>query len=242
MKQKKPKSLSIVIPVYNEAKTIKKIIHRVEKADTLGLKKEIIIVDDGSTDGTTQILKKAKLKNIKIYYRKKNKGKGAALRHGFKKTTGDIILVQDADLEYDPNEYTLLLKPVVEDKADVVYGSRFVSNRPHRVLYFWHSIGNKILTTLSNVFTNLNLTDMETGYKVFRKEIITEILPSLSSNRFDFEPEITAKIAKLAKNNGCRIYEVGISYFGRTYKEGKKIKWTDGLLTVWQIIKFNLRK
>ncbi len=242
MSNKKPQKLSVVIPAYNEKKTIEIIIARVLKANTLGLKKEIVVVDDGSTDGTKKILKKINNRNIKTYYFRKNRGKGAALKHGFKQSTGDIILVQDADLEYHPEEYPALLGPILKNEADVVYGSRFITDRPHRVLYFWHSVGNQWLTFLSNILTNLNLTDMETCYKVFRREIMTQILPKLTSDKFGFEPEVTALIAKLAKNNGCRIYEVGISYYGRTYKEGKKIKWIDGLLAVWQVIKFNLRK
>lgn len=240
MDNKKFRSLSIVIPVFNEENTIKGITKSVEKADALGLIKEIIIVNDGSTDNTKKILDKLKSKNIKVYNLRKNRGKGYALRHGFKKASGDITIVQDADLEYDPNEYKLLLKPIIEGKADVVFGSRFMSNRPHRVLYYWHSVGNKMLTTLSNALTNLNLTDMETGYKVFTKDIIKPILPKLTADRFGFEPEITAHIAKLSKTDGCRVFEVGISYFGRTYKEGKKIKWTDGFKTFWQIIRFNV--
>ncbi len=242
MSNKKPQKLSVVIPAYNEKKTIETIIARVLKANTLGLKKEIVVVDDGSTDGTKKILKKIKNRNIKTYFFRKNRGKGAALRHGFKQSTGDIILVQDADLEYHPEEYPVLLDPILKNEADVVYGSRFITDRPHRVLYFWHSVGNQWLTFLSNILTNLNLTDMETCYKVFRRKIMIQILPKLTSDKFGFEPEVTALIAKLAKNNGCRIYEVGISYYGRTYKEGKKIKWIDGLLAVWQVIKFNLRK
>lgn len=236
----KPKTLSIIIPCYNEAPTIKTIIGRVRSAKSSELKKEIIIVNDGSTDNTPQVLKKIKYKNLKTLNHKKNKGKGAAIRTGFKEAKGDIVLIQDADLEYDPREYELLIKPIIENKADVVYGSRFLSNRPHRVLYFWHSVGNKILTTLSNAFTNLNLTDMETGYKVFTKKVIKQILPNLTSDGFGFEPEVTALLAKLTRDNTCRIYEVGISYYGRTYKEGKKISWTDGMLAILYVIKFNL--
>jgi len=231
------KKISIIIPCYNEAPSIKTIIEKVNKAKCHSLKKEIIVVDDGSTDSTSKILNKIKNKNIKIIRHKQNRGKGSAFRSGYKKATGDIILIQDADLEYDPNEYELLIKPILDNQADVVYGSRFMSNRPHRVLYYWHSVGNKILTTFSNMFTNLNLTDMETGYKIFRKQILKEVVPNLTSDRFGFEPEITARIAKI---KDLRIYEVGISYFGRTYGEGKKISWKDGLLAIWYVIKFNL--
>jgi len=236
----KPKSLSIIIPVYNERKTIKEIVKKVKNAPSLGLKKEIIIVDDGSNDGTANIVKKFESKNIKVFLHKKNKGKGAALRTGFKNATGDIFSTQDADLEYDPNEIKLLLEPILDSQADVVYGSRFVTNKPRRVLYFWHFLGNSFLTLLSNAFTDLNLTDMETGYKIFRREIIKRILPKLTSNRFGFEPEVTAYVSKLAKKYGYRVFEVGISYFGRTYQEGKKIGWKDGFQALWCIVKFNL--
>lgn len=240
------KKLSIVIPVYNEAKFIEKTIEKVVAANSSKLKKEIIIVDDGSQDKTLKILKrieKTKNKNkpglasLCVIYKKKNEGKGSALKTGFLATTGDIVLVQDADLEYNPDEYPILLEPFLKNEADVVYGSRFISNKPHRVLYFWHYVGNNFLTMLSNVFTNLNLTDMETGYKVFKGELIRKIAPKLQSKRFGFEPEITARIAKIPD---IKIYEVGISYWGRTYKEGKKIGWKDGVRTIWEILKFNL--
>jgi glycosyltransferase involved in cell wall biosynthesis len=232
------KIISIVIPCYNEENTIEQIVSRVLKADTLGLKKEIIIVDDGSTDGTKKKLKKLeKEEDCRVIYKRKNQGKGAALKRGFLKTTGDVVIIQDADLEYSPEDYPKLIKPILEGHADVVYGSRFISQGPHRVLYFWHFLGNSFLTFLSNMFTNLNLTDMETGYKVFRGELIRKIAPKLVSNRFGFEPEITARVAKV---KGVRIYEVGISYFGRTYREGKKIGWRDGLKAVRAIIKYNL--
>ncbi len=235
------KILSIIIPVYNEKNFIEKTIEKVLKADSLGLKKEIIIVDDASTDGTDKILKKLekkyKNKNFKVIYKKKNEGKGAALKEGFLASKGDIVLVQDADLEYNPDDYPRLLEPFLKNNADVVYGSRFISDRPHRVLYFWHYVANSLLTLLSNIFTNLNLTDMETGYKVFRGDLIRKIAPKLESKRFGFEPEITARIAKI---KGLRIYEVGISYWGRTYEEGKKISWKDGVKAFWEVIKYNL--
>jgi len=231
--------ISIVIPVYNEEKTLENIISQVESADIFNLEREIILIDDCSKDGSREILKK--FENIHtIVYHKKNQGKGGALQTGFKNVTGDIIIIQDADLEYDPKEYRDLLRPILNGKADVVYGSRFMGGRPHRVLYYWHSVGNKLLTKASNVFTNLNLTDMETCYKVFKKEIIDQISPKLKSKRFGFEPEITARIAKLAKQDKCKIYEIGISYSGRTYAEGKKIGWKDGVEALWCIIKFNL--
>jgi glycosyltransferase involved in cell wall biosynthesis len=227
--------LSVIIPIYNEKDTIKEIISRVEKSDTRDIAKEIILVDDFSTDGTRDILRELEGK-YKVIYQDKNRGKGAALRRGFKEASGDIILIQDSDLEYDPEEYAKLLEPILGNKADVVYGSRFTGIGPHRVLFYWHHLGNRLLTTFSNIFTNLNLTDMETCYKVFKKEVVAEILPKLKSNRFGFEPEITARIAK--KN--YRIYEIGISYYGRTYKEGKKINWKDGIKAFFSIIYFNL--
>jgi len=238
---KTPKTLSIVIPVYNEEGFIEKTIKEVVGANSLGLKKEIVVVDDGSTDSTTLILKKIKNKSVKnnlvLILKKKNEGKGAALKDGFKNTSGDIVLVQDADLEYNPNNYSNLLMPIISGQADVVYGSRLVTAAPHRVLYYWHYLANKFLTSFSNVLTNLNLTDMETGYKVFRGELIRELAIKLESKRFGFEPEITARISKISQ---IKIYEVGISYSGRTYKEGKKITWKDGVKALFEIIKYNL--
>jgi len=222
--------LSIIIPVFNEKKTIKEIIDRVQDVD-VGLEKEIIIVDDGSEDGTREVLKEIDSSNIKTYFHDQNHGKGASLQTGFAKVTGDIVLIQDADLEYDPREYPRLLAPMLDGRADVVYGSRFLGG-PHRVLFFWHYVGNKFLTTLCNIVCNLNLTDMETCYKVFRKDIIDRI--TLKSKRFGIEPEITVKISKLK----CRIYEVPISYSGRDYREGKKIGWKDGVAALFHILRF----
>jgi len=226
--------LSIIIPVYNEKETILEILKRVENVN-LPLEKEIIIIDDVSNDGTRDILKKLKNKD-RIILKKKNQGKGSAIRQGFLKATGDIVIIQDADLEYNPNDYGKIIRPILENKADVVYGSRLLSSDYHRVLYFWHSVGNKFLTLFSNALTDLNLTDMETGYKAFRKEVIDSFKYKLQSNRFGIEPEMTARIAK----SKWRVYEVGISYSGRTYEEGKKINWKDGITAVWHIIKFNL--
>jgi len=229
------KTLSIIIPVYNEKDTIIDLLGLVERVELIGMKKEIIIIDDCSTDGTIEILKKLANK-YKIFFKDKNGGKGSALKQGFLLSTGDFVLVQDADLEYDPEEYASLLEPLVRDKADVVYGSRFMGNRPHRVLYFWHYLGNRFLTLFSNIFTNLNLSDMETCYKVFNRFALDKIKNKLTSNRFGIEPEMTALVAR----NDLRIYEIGISYFGRTYQEGKKIGWKDGFSAIWSIIKFNL--
>lgn len=226
--------ISVVIPVYNEANTVAEILRRVK---AVKLEKEIIVVDDGSTDGTRELLSEygnqQTNERIKVIYHNKNRGKGAALRTGFEAVTGDVVIIQDADLEYDPREYPKLLKPILEGMADVVYGSRFLGF-PRRVHFFWHTVSNRMLTLLSNMMTNLNLTDMETCYKVFRTEVLGRI--RLTSNRFGFEPEITAKIAKM----GCRIYEVPISYSGRDYWEGKKIGWKDGISALWSIVRFNL--
>ena len=232
--------LSIIIPVFNEKDTINEIISRVLSVKLKNIEqKEIIIIDDGSTDGTKEFLDKYSMESlIKVSLQSKNKGKGAAVRKGFELATGDILLIQDADLEYNPDQYHKLLSPILTGNADVVYGTRFSSGAPHRVLLYWHSLGNKFLTILSNIFTDLNLTDMECGYKVFKKEIIDKL--HLREDRFGFEPEVTAKIAKLAKKGNCRIYEVGITYFGRTYREGKKINWKDGLVALQCIIKYNL--
>lgn len=222
--------LSVIIPVFNEVATIEEIINRIKSVD-VGFDKEIIVVDDFSQDGTREILDKLPSPDLKILYHNKNMGKGAALRTGFSKAEGDIIVIQDADLEYNPQDYPKLLEPILDGRADVVYGSRFLGG-PHRVLFFWHYVGNKILTTLSNIFTNLNLNDMETCYKVFRREILDRV--EFKSKRFGFEPEFTSKVAKLK----CKIYEVPISYSGRDYSEGKKIGWKDGVAAIFHIIRF----
>jgi len=227
--------VSIVIPCYNEKNTIEKIVEAVRSA--LIQSKEIIVVDDCSQDGTQAVLKEKLSQMVdRIIYHPANRGKGAALRSGFAAATGDIILVQDADLEYSPEDYPLLLEPIMSGKADAVFGSRFMGGRPHRVLFFWHMVGNRFLTLLSNIFTNLNLTDLETGYKAFKAPVIKSI--QIEEDRFGVEPEIVAKLAR----TGRRIYEVGISYSGRTYAEGKKISWKDGVRAIYAIMKYNLRQ
>ena len=220
--------LSVVIPVYNEISTVGEILNRVRSVPQ---DKEIIVIDDGSTDGTREWLEKLTVEEATVLFHSENKGKGAALRTGFEQATGDIVIIQDADLEYDPRDYDCLIGPIVDGRADVVFGSRFLGG-PHRVLFFWHYVGNKVLTVLSNMLTNLNLSDMETGYKAFRTSLLREI--RIKSNRFGFEPEITAKFARLK----CRMYEVPISYSGRGYEEGKKITWRDGLAALFHVIRF----
>lgn len=232
--------LSIVIPAFNEGKTIHRILDKIRSANLIdGISKEIIIVNDCSTDNTLATIEAYIASHqddaIVCYSHEVNRGKGAALHTGIRKATGTFVIIQDADLEYDPNEYNILLKPIVDGFADVVYGSRFMGGKPHRILFFWHSIGNKFLTFLSNMLTNLNLTDMETCYKMFRTEIIQSL--DLKEKRFGFEPEVTAKIAKISK---IRIYEVGISYYGRTFEEGKKIGWKDGFRALYCILKYNM--
>jgi glycosyltransferase involved in cell wall biosynthesis len=222
--------LSVVIPAFNEQETISEIIRRVRAVD-VGLEKEIIVVDDGSTDGTRETLQGLAGPGLTLVFHEKNQGKGAALRSGFARAAGDIVLVQDADLEYDPREYPRLLEPILDGRADVVYGSRFLGG-PHRVLYYWHYVGNRLLTTLSDMLSNLNLTDMETCYKVFRREVLEKI--RLRSSRFGFEPEITMKVAKLK----CRVYELPISYSGRDYTQGKKIGWKDGLAALFHLVRY----
>lgn len=225
--------LSVIIPCYNEKETIRNIIDAVKGAPYGNM--EIILVDDGSSDGTQELIRNDIARDVdRVIYHEKNQGKGAAIRSGIRAVTGDVVVIQDADLEYDPKEYAKLVRPIAEGNADVVFGSRFMGGEAHRIVYFWHRVGNCGLTILSNMFTNLNLTDMETCYKVFKREIIQSI--DIEENRFGFEPEITAKIAK----RRCRIYEVGISYYGRTYEEGKKIGWRDGFSALRCILKYNL--
>jgi glycosyltransferase involved in cell wall biosynthesis len=226
--------LSVVMPIYNEQKTLREVVGRVL---AVPIEIELICVDDGSRDGSRDLLAELanEFRQMRVFLQPKNMGKGAALRRGIQEATGDYVIVQDADLEYDPGDYPALLEPLLQGKADVVYGSRFLGAAPHRVLYFWHSIGNKVLTLISNALTNLNLTDMETCYKVFRREVIQTI--PIEEDRFGFEPEITVKVAK----RRLRIYEVGISYWGRTYEEGKKIGWRDGFRALWCLVKYSLK-
>lgn len=233
---KPPILLTVVVPVYNEARWVEELLGRVQASNRLGCDLEIIVVDDCSTDGTTELLERIapRFAAVRLFRQTRNMGKGAALRRGFAEARGHIVLVQDADLEYDPADYPTLLKPILDGMADVVYGSRFLGG-PHRVLYYWHSVGNWVLTNASNGFTNMNLTDMETCYKVFRREVIEKI--EIKQDRFGFEPEVTAKVARA----GARVYEVPISYAGRTYAEGKKIGWKDGVKALWYVVRYGAR-
>lgn len=226
--------LSIIIPIYNEKDTIAQLVEKVERVDLSDLRilKELVIVDDCSTDGTTEILKTFKEKNYIICHHKKNQGKGAAIKTGLSNSTGELVIIQDADLEYDPNEYRRLLVPILMGKADVVYGSRFVGSEPHRVLFFWHYLGNRFITLLCNIFSNLNLTDIETGFKAFKRKALESI--TLQEKGFGFEPEVTIKLAK----KRFHFYEIGISYYGRDYSEGKKIRWLDGLWAIFVILRY----
>jgi glycosyltransferase involved in cell wall biosynthesis len=234
---RQPALLSVVIPVYNEEAWIEEVVRRVLASDRLGCGLEVVIVDDCSTDGTAAVLERIGERNptAKVFRQEHNQGKGAALRRGFREATGDLVLVQDADLEYHPADYPMLLRPLLDGKADVVFGSRFLGG-PHRVLYYWHSVGNWVLTNVSNSFSNLNLSDMETGYKVFRREVLEQI--TVEQDRFGFEPEITVKVARL----GARVYEVPITYAGRTYEEGKKIRWKDGVQAMYCIVRYGMRR
>lgn len=232
--------LSVVIPIYNEEKTLRDLVDRVR---SVPVRKELVLVNDCSRDGSAEILKQLEAESqdddfnrIRVFHHETNLGKGAALRTGFRHVDGDVVIIQDADLEYDPSEFPRLIQPIVEGRADVVFGSRFLGDHPHRVLYFWHYLGNRFLTMLSNCFTNLNLTDMETCYKVFRREIVDQVTPALVQNRFGFEPEVTARVARLH----CRIFEMSVSYSGRTYAEGKKIGWRDGIKALWCIVRYGL--